>query len=175
MIFTPEQIAEPGTEHSHQAAIFQFVATVGAKAVPDMKRLFAIPNGADYGGDANRKGVTGARMKAEGLKKGIPDMFWPWAPDIHSITDDTLPPGLWIELKKPNMQNRKDGDRSPEQVDYHLWLRAQGWPVVTAYGWKDACWSLVYHARGLLQMPDGGDCLFAHGSMFGPGLEDFNR
>lgn len=161
-MLTPDQIANASnTEHAHQAAAFQWVAVVGAKLHPQMHYIFAVPNGADYGG----KSQTGARMRAEGLKPGVPDMMWPWGPErkFYVVANKPVYPqkGLWVELKRPGAHGKKNGDRGDKQVEWHLWLRSQGWHVVTAYGWKCAAWAFLEHAEGRLTMLDE-DCLFVH-------------
>lgn len=131
---TPEQVAASGTEHGHQAAIFQWVALSGRVKYPELWTLFAIPNGGD------RRASVAASLKAEGVKSGVPDMMLP------------LPafgrPGLWIELKTPERQGRKDGGRSVDQIEWHKALVAEGYVVVLAFGWQAACWALHLYLGG---------------------------
>ena len=54
-------------EHKIQAGIIKAV-----EPIPACRWLHAIPNG------GNRSAVTGARLKAEGVKRGIPDLFLPF-------------------------------------------------------------------------------------------------
>ena len=140
-----------------QAALMQRLAMVECKRNPTYAMLFAVPNGADYGG----KSQTGARMRAEGLKKGVPDMFWPYGAqqfDHLLQRPSTLRwAGLWIELKRPGLHTIKNGGRSDDQVRWHQWLRQEGWPVVTAYGWRAAVRSMLLYERGLLPQR-GPDC-----------------
>lgn len=88
--------------------------------------LFSIPNGGGRSGP-----VTGSILKAEGLRKGAPDLFLavprkkveafnlgPQRLDLHSVWC-----GLFLELK------RKNGIVSPEQTAFHEALRAQGYSV----------------------------------------------
>lgn len=61
------------------------------------KIIFAIPNG------GARNVIVAAKMKAEGVLKGVPDLFIPEPAGTYA--------GLWIEMKvKPNRP-------SPEQKD----------------------------------------------------------
>lgn len=79
--------------------------------------LMSIPNGGN--GDARR----GSIMKAEGQRKGAPDMFLAARvrmPLVHTA----LTGGLFLELKTPK------GTLSPEQEVYHEILRNQGYRVV---------------------------------------------
>lgn len=83
--------------------------------------LFSIPNGGN--GDARR----GSIMKAEGQRKGAPDLF------LAVLAFDRTPagtcghkagaPGLFLELK------RREGVVSPEQEVFHSLLRKQGYQV----------------------------------------------
>jgi len=85
-MLTPEQIAAPGTESAHQKALFAWVAQ--QTDYPELKLAFSIPNG------GLRDKVTAARLKAEGCKAGVWDIFLP------------VPRGQWhglfIEMKVGN-------------------------------------------------------------------------
>jgi hypothetical protein len=155
MPITPQQLAKAGREHDHQVAVFQWVAVSGVKRHPDMALLHAIPNGAKLKGIGTDEGrAEGGRMKAEGVRSGVPDMMLPVSVRAPFY------PGLYIELKKPGREREKDGGRSDEQVKWHKLLRAQGYAVVTAYGWQAAASTLADYFAGKLVMPVGGDCMF---------------
>jgi hypothetical protein len=129
MMLTPEQLAKAGSEHSHQVALFQWIAITGCKQHPVLRRLFAIPNGGD------RKPSVAAAMKAEGVKPGVPDMCLPIARrGFHS---------LWIELKRPIYATHKNGGCSEAQMEWHEVLRNEGHSVVVAYGWEGAVAALL--------------------------------
>lgn len=77
-------------------------------------RIFAIPNG----------GLRGKReaqnLKNEGVSAGVPDLYIPeWK--------------LWIEMKRA-----KGGVVSPEQKDWHEYLKKIGDKVVIAKGFEEA-------------------------------------
>lgn len=114
----PFALALNESEHSQQVALFAYAAIQG-QTVPAWRNLFAIPNG------GARDKVTAARMKAEGVKRGVPDVLLavpcgPW----H---------GLFIELK------RETGGRvSEEQMDWHGRLHMQGYCVQTCKGFVQA-------------------------------------
>jgi hypothetical protein len=77
-------------------------------------RIFAIPNG------GSRRPSEGAKLKATGVQKGVPDLFVPqW--------------NMWIEMKR-----QKGGVVSPEQKDWAEYLRAIGHTVIIARGFEDA-------------------------------------
>jgi hypothetical protein len=89
---------------------------------PEAGLLFAVPNGGE------RNTIVGARMKAEGVKRGVPDYVLPVARGgFH---------GLAIELKA------KGGRVSPEQRQWLDALRAQGWAAYVAWG-ADQAWDIV--------------------------------
>jgi hypothetical protein len=97
------------SEHAEQVA---FVAEFERK-YPDV-RIFAIPNG------GLRNAVVAQKLKQEGVKKGVPDLFIPaW--------------NLWIEMKR-----QKGGRLSPEQKDWIEYLSANGYKCIVAPGAKAA-------------------------------------
>ena len=69
--------------------------------------------------------VTGAQMKAEGVKKGFPD--------IELSVPCGRFHGLFIELKR-----REGGRVSPEQSEWLNRLSEKGYRAVVCYGWHDA-------------------------------------
>lgn len=80
--------------------------------------LFSIPNG------GRRDVVTGARMKAEGARRGVPDLCLavPRGP-YHS---------MYLELKTIK------GRQNEEQKAFQLLLMGQGHHVAVAHGWEEA-------------------------------------
>jgi len=78
-------------------------------------RIFAIPNG------EARSRATGARLKAEGVSAGVPDLCIPaW--------------GVWIEMKRAD----NGGTVSASQRDWHDYLRGVRQTVIVAHGCADA-------------------------------------
>jgi hypothetical protein len=73
-------------------------------------RIFAIPNG------GYRTRSTAAKLKAEGVMRGVPDLFIP----AHN---------LWIEMKRS-----KGGVLSPEQRDWINYLEMLGNTVFVCHG-----------------------------------------
>ena len=59
-------------EHRIQAALFKW-ARYSAAETPVLHLMLAIPNG------GARDAITGAILKAEGVKPGVPDVFLPVA------------------------------------------------------------------------------------------------
>lgn len=125
------------SEHT-EAVIFMRAVAGAVDTWPELRWLAAIPNG----GKRARK--TAADLKAEGVKRGVPDYLMP-VPRGPFV-------GLAIELK------RMDGGRtSPEQKAWLSHLRTAGWMAVVAYGWE-AAWRAVqdYMAQEPPQTANGG-------------------
>lgn len=106
------------TESAEQIALFQW-AQAAAGAFPALRLMFAIPNG------GNRNIVTATRLKAEGVKSGVPDIFLA-APsgEYH---------GLFLELKR-----LKGGEVSEAQEAWLKGLSEKGYGACIAKGWKEA-------------------------------------
>ena len=83
------------SEHQEQVSVFR-EAAIRAQADPRWSMLFAIPNG------GKRSIGVAVKMKAEGVKSGVPDMFLPIPVGSYC--------GMFIELKK-----RSGGQVSPAQ------------------------------------------------------------
>ena len=121
---TPEQLAKSGSEHAEQMALFQWCALSGQ---PLLRLLFAINNAV-----GRSSVIHGARNKAEGVKKGVPDLFLPVSVPTRGLTSDCLH-GLFIEMKR-----RTASRLGEEQKEWIANLRAQGYRVEVCYGWEEA-------------------------------------
>ena len=113
------------SEHDEQAALFEWAARLSGRH-PELGYLYAIPNG------GHRHRATAARLKAEGVKAGYPDIGLDVARQgFH---------GLRIELKFGANKG------TPDQRRWHTWLRGQGYSVWECRGWVQArqvvCWYL---------------------------------
>ena len=71
-------------EHQIQKALIDLVS-IAESRYPLLSMLYAIPNG------GYRNIITGKRLKAEGVKRGIPDLFLPVARGGYN--------GFYIEVK----------------------------------------------------------------------------
>ena len=108
-------------EHAEAVALMQIVRAHESRW-PILRMLFAVPNG------GARDVRTGAKMKAEGVKRGVPDYLMPARNGaIH---------GLAVELKA------KGGKLAPEQREWLAALQSQGWRCVVAYG-ADEAWAAI--------------------------------
>jgi len=90
--------------------------------------VYAVPNG------GKRDPRTAARLKAEGVKAGIPDVNCDVARGGWH--------GLRLELKRT-----KGGRVEPEQVERHEALRVQGYRVEVCRG-GDAAWDVLCEYLG---------------------------
>lgn len=102
-------VLTPRTEHVEQR---EFVSWF-RKTYPAI-RILAIPNG------SQRSRTTGARLKAEGVVAGVPDLLVPaW--------------NLWIEMKRAD-----GGSVSTQQKDWHVYLVSVGHTVLVCAGFSQA-------------------------------------
>lgn len=105
-------------EEQEQEMIFRWAAYESA-AHPELCMLYAIPNG------GKRDRVTGARLKATGVKAGVPDMCLPVARGGYH--------GLYIELKR-----KKGGQVSDLQWNWLRDLIQYGYKAVVCKGFDEA-------------------------------------
>lgn len=105
------------TEHDEQVALFREMHLRGCTD-QRWRQAFAIPNG------GLRSKKTAARLKAEGVKAGVPDIFLPVSVGIWS--------GLFIEMKRT-----KGGRLTDEQRDFIDRLDPH-FIVVVAHGAQEA-------------------------------------
>lgn len=97
------------TEHEEQMDFVRWF-----RRTYDSVRIFAIPNGGE------RKKAEAMRLKAEGVSKGVLDLYVPaW--------------NLWLEMKK-----QKGGVISADQHDWAEYLTGLGHTVIFCYGSADA-------------------------------------
>ncbi len=97
------------TEHEEQREFVMWMR----QTHPDA-RIFAIPNG------GQRSRTTGAKLKAEGVSAGVPDLYIPaWR--------------CWVEMKRA--WNSK---MSPAQKDWQKYLESIGDTFILGNGCEDA-------------------------------------
>ena len=96
------------TEHEEQRELIQSFRQTFVVGI------CAIPNG------GQRSRTTGAKLKAEGVSAGVPDLYIPaWK--------------LWIEMKR-----EKGGKISPVQKDWISYLESIGHTVIIGQGFENA-------------------------------------
>ncbi len=113
----PKQLQR--SEHDEQRDFFSWIAVLPAGH--PVKLAFAVPNGA-------RTSISVAkRLKAEGLRAGVPDVVLPVARgDWH---------GLFIEFKRVGGHL---SDVSAVQAEWGMALMEQGFLVFTCFGFEEA-------------------------------------
>jgi len=126
----PKDICAKGTEHGEQAALMAWANAISRNGLaPALRRLWATPNGGE------RSIEAACQAKAEGVKKGVPDLFLAHMKQFNSI----IYGGLFIEMKR---KNGTMADLSPEQVTMIADLKEAGYACVVCFGW--------IHARDIL-------------------------
>ena len=106
------------SEHSEQVGFINWFRVKYPQVL-----IFAIPNG-------EKRAITVAkRLKAEGVVRGIPDLFIPqWT--------------LWVEMKRIS-----GGRLSPEQRGMIQYLEGIGQKVIVAKGAGDASKQILEHLK----------------------------
>lgn len=104
------------SEHEHQVALFQW-AQLNEARYPELRLLFAVPNG------GLRDVRVARKLKREGVKRGVPDIWLPVARrGCH---------GFVGELKFGR------NTLTDEQEDWFFRLQVNGWRCVVAYDWEE--------------------------------------
>lgn len=106
------------SEHDEQAALIQWWSYAHKRFNLPEYALFAIPNGG-----ARHKAIAG-KLKAEGVRKGIPDLELRISRNSYHA--------LWIEMKWGNNKPTK------EQAEFMAWQVTQGAKCVICWTWEAA-------------------------------------
>lgn len=114
-------------EHQEQVKLFEWAAE-NETVWPELRWLFAVPNFSGHMGSKGARLNAGRRLKAEGRKPGVLDVWFP--------VKRSRRPGLVIEMKiEPNHPT----------AEQHAWIKhliKQGWKVEVAYS-ADAAISII--------------------------------
>lgn len=113
------------SEHEEQVSVFEW-AELAAGRWPELRLMFAIPNG------GARHIVVARKLKAEGVRAGVPDIFLPVSRGGFF--------GLFIEMKRV-----KGGRVSEDQEPWCDKLRNQGYAVEVCRGAAEATKVLVWY------------------------------
>lgn len=105
------------TEHYEQVKLFQWAKAQSSKHL-QLTMMFAIPNG------GQRNIVTATKLKAEGVKSGVPDILLAY-PSIGCH-------GLFIEMKSPK------GKVSDNQREWLSALSANEYLTAVCYSFDEA-------------------------------------
>ena len=105
------------SEATDQMALIEFCERFSGR-VPELARVVHVPNG------EKRDKATAGKLKAMGVRRGVPDLLLPVArTPFH---------GLWVELKTTK------GKLSADQVEWLTYLNEAGYLAYVAYQWTDA-------------------------------------
>lgn len=118
-------------EHGEQVAFINW-CNLHSSEVPELAEVYAIPNG------GYRHKYTAARLKAEGVKAGLPDLSL----DIPSRGYH----GWRCEMKVAG------GHIEPEQARWHLILGRRGYRVDICWSWQEAAHAVCFY---LAVSPEG--------------------
>jgi hypothetical protein len=123
----------PITEAQHQAAVIRWSEQPSIRAKwPCLALLHHIPNG------GARDEIEGAHLKAQGVRRGVPDLHLPVARgQYHS---------LYIEMKTAT------GQPSTEQKWWIEELNRQGHFATVCHGWASAVMVIEWY----LSLTEGG-------------------
>lgn len=118
---------EPSEHDSQRAVCDWWRLACKGYGLPEFA-LFAVPNG------GARHPAVGRKMKAEGVRAGVPDLFLA-VPRRFPAAEET--PGfafigLFVEMK------RRPNKPSAEQEAVILYLRKRGYHVVVAYSAEES-------------------------------------
>lgn len=116
------------TESVEQQHLFRWAQMASGK-YPELELMYKIPN------EGKRGRANASRMKAEGLKSGVPDICLPVARDGHH--------GLYIELKRS-----RDSRVTPQQMEWIEALVAQGYVAAVCRGCEEAIQLIVDYLGG---------------------------
>lgn len=116
-MFPAEDFPIP-SESAEQQHLFQW-ARMMSGAHPELALMYKITN------EGRRNRANGARMVAEGMKKGVPDICLPVARAGHH--------GLYIELKR-----ERNSRVTKEQLEWIEALMDQGYAAAVCRGCDEA-------------------------------------
>ncbi|MDQ1610320.1 MAG: hypothetical protein QOG00_251 [Pyrinomonadaceae bacterium] len=115
------------SEHHHQRALFEW-ADIAVGQHPELALLYAVPNG------GYRTKSEAGRLRAEGVKAGVPDVCLPVARKGYH--------GAYWELKYGK------GKPSAEQLRWHALLRQQGYYVNVCWDWVVVKQEILDYMKG---------------------------
>lgn len=120
------------TESEEQQAVMEWAEAESGRW-PELHLLYHIPN------EGRRSMATGGRLRAEGLKSGVPDLCLPSAHGNYH--------GLYIEMKRT-----QGGKTTPEQKEWLAALEAEGYKTALCRGADAAIETIM----GYLTLPRNG-------------------
>ena len=115
------------SEHDLQASFFDW-ASRAVREWPELDLMFAIPNG------GHRNKIVAAKLKREGVKAGVADIFLPVPKGGYS--------GMWMELKY------RKGKLSDAQLRFLTSMVHMGYYAVAARDWEALAEETVNYLKG---------------------------
>ena len=122
------------SEHDQQKALFQWADYYKSK-YPALDYMFAVPNG------GLRNIAVAKKLKAEGLKAGVPDVYLDYAVNPYH--------GLRIELKNIKY-GKKAGKPTEPQKRYINYYNENNYCALVCWGWKEASEVIVNYLEGVM-------------------------
>ncbi|MGE4537621.1 MAG: VRR-NUC domain-containing protein [Desulfovibrio sp.] len=117
------------SEHEEQALVIARAEAL-APSVPEMRMLFAIPNG------GVRSKATAGKLKVEGVKSGVSDLFLSVARGGYH--------GLYVEMKAHGSRGASDA-----QKDWIAAAKSEGYRAEVCVG-ADAAWVVICEYLGII-------------------------
>lgn len=127
-------------EAQYQRAVIQWCGYL-EREIPELRWLHAIPNG------AHLSPLQAKLLKAEGVKAGVLDLFWPWPRPRHDARSKEpwdMWHGLYIEMKSP------DGCLTDHQKEFCEFITGQSYCWVVARSPDEAMKAIKAYAAGEL-------------------------
>lgn len=142
-LFDEADVGESSTsrsneEHQAQAALIRH-CNYDKATRPALGLIFAIPNG------GHRHPAVASRLKDEGVKAGVPDLFLPVARPHPK--EPRLYHGLWIEMKV------EGGRVSKPQKRFLGQMEAEGYAIAVPYGAEEAYKTIIDYLDGKHRNP----------------------
>lgn len=110
------------SESEEQAFLMQMIEMHKGR-FPELEMLFHVPN------EGKRTKYTGGKLRSEGMKRGIPDLFL----DVPKLNFH----GLRIEMKR-----QKGNKATKDQREWIVKYISHGYAAAVCYGWEEA-WQLL--------------------------------
>jgi hypothetical protein len=126
------------SEHDHQVNVIEWCDLMAKTKYPMLRWIYAVPNG------GARHIVAAKKLKAEGVKPGVPDLCLPHP--MERTNEYGFEVGwyhaLYIEMKT------KGGTVRPHQKEWIAYLLSVGYMVMTAWTSKEATDAIEEYLNG---------------------------
>ena len=137
------------TEHQDQVAVIQWWESFSSSKELDLRLLFAVPNA----GAGAQRGQAG-KMKAEGVRPGVPDLFLALPMPSQANPGAMIFAGLFIELKRQGWKPPKSGAALAHwqtQRSIHAMLRRNSYNVIVAVGYDETVTAITSYCERALR------------------------